>query len=321
MKVFVFLGKIFAIILGILLILYLMDLSIPEETHTYGNYLDAVITENIDLRDIATSIISDCPHADTDCQINEIYRNVVENYKYYGDPRANEFIQDPFETIKVKGGDCEDLAILISSLLENIGIKTYLVFTENHAYGLACGVDLAHLQEEIVDSMNEEANIRDETISVPARSARYYGGDGTEAEYPFEIKYEVSSDKAINVHVVPSQISLDLWSRGKSYKYYAECSSNKIYRTSSSCDIDYNGGIMVINENSRDAIVDLKLDINYLILDMEEFLTTYYTLNDEICIVLDAASGKYGYPGHISEEITGNKTAVDPVTWEEIYLN
>ena len=97
-------------------------------------YISKVVFDDINLRTQAASIVRGCPSGDKECQINKLYRYVVENYDYYSDPRSREFIQSPSETMKVKGGDCEDLTILLNSLLENLGIKTYLVLTEDHAY-------------------------------------------------------------------------------------------------------------------------------------------------------------------------------------------
>ena len=57
------------------------------------------------------------------------------------DPRFRDFIQSTDETIQLGGGDCEDLTILLNSLLENIGIKTYMVVSEEHVYSLACGLN------------------------------------------------------------------------------------------------------------------------------------------------------------------------------------
>lgn len=57
-----------------------------------------------------------------------IFNNVVKNLTYVSDPRIKwDFVQYPSETLKLKGGDCDDLAVLFSSLLESIGIETALV--------------------------------------------------------------------------------------------------------------------------------------------------------------------------------------------------
>ncbi len=57
-----------------------------------------------------------------------IFNNVVKNITYVSDPRIKwDYVQYPSETIELKGGDCDDLAVLFSSLLESIGIETALV--------------------------------------------------------------------------------------------------------------------------------------------------------------------------------------------------
>ena len=57
-----------------------------------------------------------------------IFNEVVKNLSYTSDPRASsEYVQFPGETIKLKGGDCDDFSVLFSSLLESIGVETALV--------------------------------------------------------------------------------------------------------------------------------------------------------------------------------------------------
>lgn len=55
---------------------------------------------------------------------NEFVRKIV----YISDPRATgEYVQFPEQTIELKGGDCDDLSVCYSSLLESVGIQTALV--------------------------------------------------------------------------------------------------------------------------------------------------------------------------------------------------
>ena len=116
-------------------------------------YISEIVFDDINLRKQAASIVSECPSGDKECQVNKLYRYIVENYNYYSDPRSGEFIQSPSETMNIKGGDCEDLTILLISLLENLGIKTYLVLTEDHAYCLACDMDTEDLWQYIEESI------------------------------------------------------------------------------------------------------------------------------------------------------------------------
>ncbi len=107
----------------------------------WKQYTEKILFEDIELREYAISIAEDCPSGDRECQAASIYSYVVENYKYYDDPRFRNLIQSVDETMQLNGGDCEDLTILLNSLLENIGIKTYIVVTEDHVYSLACNLN------------------------------------------------------------------------------------------------------------------------------------------------------------------------------------
>lgn len=57
-----------------------------------------------------------------------IFNEFIKNLTYTSDPRASaEYVQYPNQTLELKGGDCDDLSVCYSSLLESIGIETALV--------------------------------------------------------------------------------------------------------------------------------------------------------------------------------------------------
>ncbi len=57
-----------------------------------------------------------------------IFNSFVKDMIYASNPRADvDYVQFPNETIKLKGGNCDDLSVCYSSLLESIGIQTALV--------------------------------------------------------------------------------------------------------------------------------------------------------------------------------------------------
>ena len=57
-----------------------------------------------------------------------IFDNLVKELVYISDPRASsDYVQFPHETLKLKGGDCDDLTVCCSSLLESVGIQTAVV--------------------------------------------------------------------------------------------------------------------------------------------------------------------------------------------------
>jgi hypothetical protein len=57
-----------------------------------------------------------------------IFNNLVKNLVYTSSPRsAQDYVQFPHETISLKGGNCDDLSVCYSSLLESVGIQTAFV--------------------------------------------------------------------------------------------------------------------------------------------------------------------------------------------------
>jgi hypothetical protein len=57
-----------------------------------------------------------------------IFNNFIKELVYTSDPRATaEYVQFPKETLELKGGDCDDLSVCYSSLLEAVGIETSLI--------------------------------------------------------------------------------------------------------------------------------------------------------------------------------------------------
>lgn len=57
-----------------------------------------------------------------------LFNDFAGNMVYTSDPRATgEYVQFPKQTIELKGGDCDDLSVCYSSLLESIGIQTALI--------------------------------------------------------------------------------------------------------------------------------------------------------------------------------------------------
>lgn len=86
------------------------------------NYAKQILSEYKSELDTVPLILSDFYRAKI------IFNQIVKNLTYVSDPRIKwDFVQYPSETIKLKGGDCDDLSVLYSSLLESIGIETALV--------------------------------------------------------------------------------------------------------------------------------------------------------------------------------------------------
>jgi len=311
-------------------------------------YLKEIILEDEDLRTLSASIVKDCPSGNKNCYVNAIYRYVVENYNYYNDPRTHEYIQPVTSTINIGGGDCEDLTILLNSLLENLGIKTYLVLADNHAYSLACGINSeklrSYIDNSLIDTFSDNIlesgekgmvyengelffTIKDDSKRVlKGKSSFYSGGNGSsfdEGDY-MNIRYSITSIVPLDLYVVPSSDDFHLIANHRTFTHYPECKDQQFLKISDSCDyLKKRGGIVLVNNNYDDAVVDLEIIryFNYPLPDsLQSNIITSYTIKEEKCIVLDPTLGKYGYPGY-PINVTGDKIAIDPFSKEKINLS
>jgi len=79
------------------------------------------------VRDLAVSVIS----SSKEDPVISLHRYVYENVRYVDDPRGEEYIATPCETILTGGGDCEDHAILFASMLESTGIDARIIWLKD----------------------------------------------------------------------------------------------------------------------------------------------------------------------------------------------
>ena len=305
----------------------------PYEVRLAKPYIEKIVLDDAELTELAEGIVQGYP--DREGQVNAIYRYIVEDFTYIADPEDTESIQSPFETLDVKGGDCEDLAILACSLLGNIVIKTYLVLTENHAYALVSGIDSDNLWRYINKSLREQfvedrdmVSSIDEAFQLKAGYVYYYGGDGR--VFPIEaatfgdsvvkiesleIDYSVSSSEPLNIYILPSKDEFDSLVERRSFEHYPDCQGQGVYEMQSTCEIPRYGGIALQNPTSRNAMVNARVAFGYKVY-FEGLKVTYYTLEGEQAVVLELTAGKYGYPGYSPMAEAERKFAIDPVTEE-----
>jgi len=309
----------------------------PHEVRRAKPYIDEIVVDDGELRELASAIVED--YGEKEGKVNAMYRYIVENFTYIADPAYTESVQSPFETLDIEGGDCEDLAILACSLLENIGIKTYLVLTENHAYALVSGINSDNLWKYINKSLEEQyiedykmVSSVDETLQLGAGYVYYYGGDGR--VFPIEaatfgdsvvkiesleIDYFVWSSEPVNIYILPSKDEFDNLIQRRNFQHYPECAEQDVYQAQATCEIPRYGGIGIQNPTLRDATVDLEVTFSYKIY-FEGLKIIYYTLKDEQAIVLELTAGEYGYPGYSPIKEAEKRIAIDPITKEYFYL-
>ncbi len=67
-------------------------------------------------------------------QVCALFDHTQDNINYISDPRGDDHWADPDETLTIGAGDCDDYAILLSSLIEAIGGTTRIYITDTHAF-------------------------------------------------------------------------------------------------------------------------------------------------------------------------------------------
>jgi hypothetical protein len=309
----------------------------PYEVRLAKPYIERIVVDDPELMELAQGIVQG--YSDREGQVNAIYRYIVEEFTYIADPEGTESIQSPFETLEFEGGDCEDLAILACSLLENIGIRTFLVLTENHAYALVSRISSDNLwgyinkslQQQFVEDYDMVSSV-DEAFQLEAGYVYYRGGNGT--AFPIEagtfgdsvvkiesleIDYSVLSTESINIYILPSSDEFDNLVERRSFQHYADCQGQGVYEMESTCEIPRYGGMAIQNPTSRDAMVDARVTFSYEVY-FEGLKVTYYTPKGEQAVVLELTAGKYGYPGYSPIGEGERKFAIDPVTGEYFSL-
>jgi hypothetical protein len=81
-------------------------------------------------------------------------------------PRAVDFLQYPNQTLKYKGGDCDDLSILLTSLLESIGVETAVITIPGHIY-MAFALDMTDAEARKTFQTGDELVIRGGKAWIP----------------------------------------------------------------------------------------------------------------------------------------------------------
>lgn len=102
----------------------------------YVHYLNKVDYRNEQINILATRLVLETD--DDDLKKTRALLDFVSNdIKYVSDPLDDiEFAKDPITTLIAGGGDCEDQALVLCSLMESVGLKTYIAFTDDHVFAL-----------------------------------------------------------------------------------------------------------------------------------------------------------------------------------------
>lgn len=97
------------------------------------------------IREAAMSVAFLTPAHDEIAEIEAIYSMVRDNVRYTKDIVGVETLATPDKTLALRYGDCDDMVVLLGSLLESVGYPTKMVVEAydanggyEHVYLLAC---------------------------------------------------------------------------------------------------------------------------------------------------------------------------------------
>lgn len=73
------------------------------------------------IRDLAHFVIDGCAGKDWICEITTLFNFVRQSIRYRLDPNEVELLQSPRQTLLGRTGDCDDMSVLLATLLEVCG--------------------------------------------------------------------------------------------------------------------------------------------------------------------------------------------------------
>lgn len=82
---------------------------------------------NPDIRSLAVSLVRNLPAKDSIAEIINVFEYVRDNIRYTADVRDVETVSTPDTILSTGVGDCDDMSLLIATLLESIGFNTRFV--------------------------------------------------------------------------------------------------------------------------------------------------------------------------------------------------
>jgi transglutaminase-like putative cysteine protease len=115
----------------------------PEKSNPVYRYNPSFYFETINqlvepaepaVRGKAAQVARSYPGAYNIYQVCALFDMVKDKVEYVSDPRGNDIWESANVTLKIGAGDCEDQAILLSSMLEAVGGTTRVYLTNSHAF-------------------------------------------------------------------------------------------------------------------------------------------------------------------------------------------
>jgi transglutaminase-like putative cysteine protease len=82
---------------------------------------------NDELRAVARDVISAVPSKSYSAEARVLFYFVRDEIRYTRDPNRFELVQSPDKTLAFGHGDCDDMSVLLATLLESVGHPTRFI--------------------------------------------------------------------------------------------------------------------------------------------------------------------------------------------------
>lgn len=139
-----------------------VELNVSDKPNilTKQDYYNLIRPEDPLVKQTADKIVSIACDGSKVCHAKAVFYFVRDNFQYVSDPTTFEYVKDSRESLAVGGGDCDDSSILLSTLLESVGIPTKLVFVPKHVYVKAYLPEAAKRYKQEDDWINLDATCK-----------------------------------------------------------------------------------------------------------------------------------------------------------------
>ena len=98
----------------------------------------------------------------------------ANNISYVSDPRGQEYIASAAETLEIKGGDCDDFAVLLASLYEAVGLDAIIASVDTDNDGIVDHLTCLVYYDGTGESLVEEIKvILQKTLTVTPTNKVY----------------------------------------------------------------------------------------------------------------------------------------------------
>lgn len=240
----------------------------PRRTSPFYAYSSKVYKDDPALEALVANITSPCGE-DVYCKVQNIFEYIRRNVPYVGEPNGVNNILPPYETLG-KGGDCEDLSILLASMLNTVnGVKPYLIAVPNHMYVMACGLAGGQVFKPAYSVVYDKSTL--------VSDRRYMLMELGKNKH---IRIMAQSDEKFSLMVFPSKFEQKKHMERKPSSYFPDCSAEGVSVFSKECVFPSNGAVVMLS-GVQSASVNMQIEA------VRVPDTRQYAFDDMPCLMLD----------------------------------